>query len=202
MILYHGTTLSGLKAILSGSGKKVCKPWNRSTDMNMYFYHPDMPQSWEENHPPLTSPVEAAFSYAKIQCCYTDEVDIFVLECEVPDKLVSPDLSFDGAESLYVQVSVKDFQQEYINRVHHKEINLYTKPQIVLGFYGDNSANLDELPYSLLTYVEEVKLNPAKSDTPSDVLVVDFMQTIDHREVNLGLDNTGELSYTPLETTG
>lgn len=201
MILYHGTTLSGLEAILSGSGKKVCKPWNVSTENDMYFYHPDMPQAWEEHYPPITSPVEAAFSSAKIQCCYTDEVDIFVLECEVPDELVSRDVSFDGAESLYVQVSVKDFRQEYIKRVHHKEINPYTKPQIVMGFYENCCANIDALPDNLLTYVEEVKRNPAKSDTPFNVLVTDFMQTVRHREVKLGLDENGELSYTPLETS-
>lgn len=201
MILYHGTTLSGLKAILSGSGKKVCKPWNVDTHNDMYFYHPDMPQAWDEHYPPLESPVDAAFSSAKIQSCYTDEIDIFALECEVPDELVTQDVSFDGAESLYVQVRVSDFRSEFITRVHHKQINPYTKPQIVMGFYGNGCANIDALPDNLMTYVESVIMNPAKSDTPNCVMVTDFMQTIKHTEVQLDIDEDGELSYTPLETT-
>lgn len=201
MILYHGTTLSGLKAILSGNPTKVCRPWRVKTDNHMYFYGADRPEAWEDRYPPIDNPIDAAFTSAKIQSCYTNDNDVFVIECEVPDELVEDDMSVAVAETLYYQVLLSNFKPEFIKRTYHKHVNPYTKPEIVMGFYENGCANLSELPEDLLSYVEQVRFNNARSDTPTHILIQEFMQTIEYSEVSTAISQHGYLSYIPVQTS-
>lgn len=157
MRLFHGTTMSGLTHLYYHTGIKVCKPWCVESEDFMYFYDPNITESWESKYPPCESPIDAAFRSAKIQSCYTQDTAVVVIECEIPDELVVPDISFDGAQDLYKQILIKDFKFEYVKDIHRKEVNPYTKPEIAMGFFENGLANLDALPKDLRKYIEEVR---------------------------------------------
>lgn len=190
-ILFHGTTKSNLKRVYNEEGKGV-NPWRLGESDKMYFVDLSKPESYRENKydttpcmdkPDRNRAIKKAFNQAKLQSCFNDDVEIYVLECEVPKELVEPDGSFEGSPDS--QIDINKFNLEFVFKVHKILINKFCKPEYVMGMWENGCCNRDALPEDLQEYIRKVIMTRDKEDRPRHQLsdaVVDWdkWQTSDH----------------------
>ena len=174
MIVYHGTTKSNLKRIIEGKGKGV-GPWALGDINKMYFVDLKSPKSYKSKKVDPSKAIGKAFDQANLQACMNEDIDLYVLECDIPQHLIEPDESFEDANDC--QINVKDFCLSFIKKIHHIKINKYCKPRYLIGMWENGCCNRDKVPLDLREYVDKVIMDNSRTDRPRHILedeLIDF----------------------------
>lgn len=186
--LFHGTTKSNLDRIYKCEGKGV-NPWRLGDSDKMYFvdlskpisYGPKIYRNLTQDDIDNAGPVDRdkaikkAFNQACLQACFSEDIDLYVLECEIPDEIIEPDRSFEDA--LDSQIDISNFDLGFVTKIHHIVINKYCKPEYVIGMWENGSCNKEAIPEDLKDYVSKVIMVSDKEEKPRHILsreVIDF----------------------------
>lgn len=170
-ICFHGTTLSGIYAMLKGADKPI-SPWTVGDMDKTYLVDGEVYER--------TEAIAKAFEQAKLQSCLNDDVDLYVIECMVSDDLLEADTSVEGSVDL--QISKRAFRLDgglsgvIVKWIHHLRINKYCKPEYLMGMWENGQCNRDAVPADLREYMDKARFN-TKDERPRHLLdrdVVDF----------------------------
>lgn len=155
----HGTTLEGLKAILSGAGKDgLPNPWTVcDNDGQMYFYavskHLEEYDCDEEET--LNGCRRSSMENARLQAAFSGKpTDIYVLTCELDSESVEDDYSCENMGGVASQIACSEFNPDCIVAVHKLELSIWDYPSILACVSGNDLFNWGELDTSLMKLVE------------------------------------------------
>lgn len=151
--LFHGTTRSGHTRIINGLPKVPMKHVP-SNPKRMYFVNAD-DFMLDDGTVEYVAVLDEAFRYALMQSCRSEDTEILVLECMVPDELVSDDTSFDG--TFGKQIDVGKWNIEMVICTHLQEVSARRKERCDLGYTDLPTVTYRVLDKDLKEYINNCK---------------------------------------------
>lgn len=177
----HGTTLEGLKAILTGAGKsELSNPWTVSdNDGQMYFYAVEKAlDEWDTIEEALESCQRASMENARMQAAFTGKpTDVYVLTCEIDPDLLEDDYSCENMGGVASQMACTDFDIGTVVAVHKLELSIWDYPVVLACMLNNNLFNWGEVDPRLMALAKNV------SDDAFDSLYEHELQEVDKEEL-------------------
>lgn len=155
MICYHGTTKTGLNAILNGASSKPNTPWVVSdNDGAMYMWPSDKINESNDHDNVDLEGINSGFESAQVQCLVSGEVDLFVLKMTIPDPLLEDDYSCKNMATSASFIDMDKFHKQMIVSVYHYRINVWHKPFLVSSLLQNPHFNKWAIEPELLDVAE------------------------------------------------
>ncbi|WFP46045.1 hypothetical protein VIPPAEUMC01_00111 [Pseudomonas phage vB_VIPPAEUMC01] len=163
MLLVHGTTAKGLKAIMNRQGKEeLAAPWDVSDRDGMsYFYNVNKVMEWHDEEEYAKSEcVSRCLEQAQLQQAITAEGGkIYALVVDIPEEFqdcVEDDYSCPNASSEASCFHESDFDPAWIVEVYESEVSVWEIPFIVAGVVDNSMFQSHLLPTQLVKVAESV----------------------------------------------
>ncbi|CAM0050922.1 hypothetical protein VPHK460_0135 [Vibrio phage K460] len=157
MKCFHGTTKKGLNAILANAGVKPNAPWMCSdNDGEMYVWPQNkLEDSYDfEEHEQF---ICHAFESAETQAVVSDEVEVFVLEMDIPSNLLEDDHSCENMSEIASYLAMCDFETDMIVKVYRKTLNKWNAPFVIANLLGNEQFNTYSIDENLLEAAEAIQ---------------------------------------------
>lgn len=160
----HGTTTTGLRAILAGEDKPV-GPWTVSDrDGTMYVWTlPKLLEEMgcEEEDTDIVEFVGEAFESAQVQAVVTQDEWVYALVLDIPETLLSDDWSCENMANRAGCLNTADFRPEMIKKVYRCPFNRWMSPWVVRGLLENEYFNEYEVDPLLLEVAQAID-NPVE----------------------------------------
>ncbi|MCP3681515.1 MAG: hypothetical protein GY861_02400 [bacterium] len=157
MKCFHGTTKKGLNAILANAGVKPNAPWVCSdNDGEMYVW----PQNKLEDSYDFEEQEQFichAFESAEIQAVVSEEVEVFVLEMDIPNDLLEDDYSCDNMADVASYLPMDDFTTDMIVKVYTYKLNKWNAPFVISNLLNNEHFNTYSIDENLLEAAEAIQ---------------------------------------------
>lgn len=141
MICYHGTTEKGLKAILEG-GRKPNNPWSVSdNDGCMYFWPSDKLADEYLTDNIEDQGIQRGFESAQVQAAVSQEEKLIVISINVPDEMLSDDLSCENMENTASYIYCSDFNKSMIVKTFEFTMNKWAFPFVIKSLLNNEYFN-------------------------------------------------------------
>lgn len=178
MLLVHGTTEKGLKAIMNRQGKDgLAAPWDVSDHDGMtYFHDVNKAMEWMANEEEAELDcVYRCLSQAQLQQAMMAEGGkIYALVVDIPEEFehsVEDDYSCPNMADSASCIPEDKFDPAWIVRVYESSVNVWAIPFIVSGILGNPMFQSYRLPENLLAVAEAVSKADAYCE---DIMEIDY----------------------------
>ncbi|QAX98214.1 hypothetical protein [Pseudomonas phage vB_PaeM_PS3] len=186
MLLVHGTTAKGLKAIMNRQGKEgLAAPWDVSDRDGMsYFYNVNKAMEWhdEEEYAKAECIVRCLEQAQLQQAMMAEGGKIYALVVDIPEEFqdrVEDDYSCPNASNEASCFPEDNFDPSWIVEVYEAEVSVWAIPFIVAGVSGNSMFQSHQLPDKLVAIAKSV----AQS---SDIDTYEAFE-IDHSQLPLSI---------------
>ena len=166
MRCFHGTTSKGLHAILSKAGYKPNTPWTCSDNDGAMYVWPsnkiadmDLGEELTEDNQDEVSErgINQAFESAQVQAVTCNDFDLYVIELEIDDNLLSDDFSCENMDSVASYINIGDFDLTMVKAIYSFRMNQWLAPQLVAGLLHNQYFNKWSIEPALLEVAETLQ---------------------------------------------
>ncbi|QAU05435.1 hypothetical protein S2_163 [Pseudomonas phage vB_PaeM_SCUT-S2] len=171
MILVHGTTEKGLKAIINRDGKDgLAAPWDVSDNDRMSYFYDAAKVDWTEDlEDAKRECIGLALEQAQLQKALEAEGGkIYALVVDVPEEfvdIVEDDYSCPNMESVASCMPEERFDPDWIVEVYEANVNVWSIPFVLACVIGNPMFQTHTLPKELVDIAQQL----ASSETCYDI---------------------------------
>ncbi|WBQ35255.1 hypothetical protein [Pseudomonas phage pPA-3099-2aT.2] len=165
MILVHGTTEKGLKAIINRDGKDgLAAPWDVSDNDRMSYFYDAAKVDWTEDlEDAKRECIGHALEQAQLQKALEAEGGkIYALVVDVPEEfvdIVEDDYSCPNMESVASCMPEEQFDPDWIVEVYEANVNVWSIPFVLACVIGNPMFQSYKLPKELVDIAQQLALS-------------------------------------------